>query len=580
MLRDCIKSRFFLALGASSLILALGFGSFKSEASPSCQAIFTAPNDLHSAPITDHTDSELTGKISRITITRLNIFNTQAKDENNPLFKFANRINWVTDEAVIKSQLLVSEGTKFDAEQVAESERLLRATPYLYDARIYAQDDCQGGVVLHVVTQDVWTLLPEISFSRSGGDNKTRIGFRDSNLLGLGKRLSLTRTTEKERSGYSIVYDDPNIYHTRYRGRIEYADNSDGKRHYGALSLPFFSLSSEYSYGAQHLYFERERSQYLRATEVNRFKQTTRLNTAYVAKAFFNTPNWTKRLYGGVHFQQENYQDLVNTAFSVSEERDYAYPYVAYSLFENRYEKHTNIDAIARVEDLHLGWDLYAQLGYGGSALDNDQARLAFNIKAQKAYFPKNDVLMRFYVHSHGYWQTKRNHGEDVFVNAGINALYKMTPNNAWYGAFNYYRGHNLSAQNQLTLGGEQGLRGYPNDYLAGNRLMLATLEKRFYLKTHLFQLFNVGAAAFFDIGYSARTSTLAKRYLNDPRFEYSLISQNPIGRIHKNVGIGLRLAPSRSHLGTMIHIDLAYPIDKSAFTDSLQWLVTVKQHF
>ncbi|TMO59376.1 hypothetical protein CWC19_21370, partial [Pseudoalteromonas aurantia] len=91
-------------------------------------------------------------------------------------------------------------------------------------------------------TRELWTLLPEISFSRSGGENRSTFGFRDSNFLGWGKRVSLVRTNDEERSGYEFTYDDPNILGSRYRGRLEYADNSDGKRHWLSVTYPFYAL--------------------------------------------------------------------------------------------------------------------------------------------------------------------------------------------------------------------------------------------------------------------------------------------------------------------------------------------------
>ena len=93
-----------------------------------------------------------------------------------------------------------------------------------------------------VATRDLWTLLPDISFSRSGGENTSRLGFRESNLFGYGKRLSFTATENKERNGYLFVYDDPAILSSRYRGRFEFADNSDGERHYLGAYLPFYSI--------------------------------------------------------------------------------------------------------------------------------------------------------------------------------------------------------------------------------------------------------------------------------------------------------------------------------------------------
>jgi hypothetical protein len=47
-----------------------------------------------------------------------------------------------------------------------------------------------------------------------------------------------------------------------------------------------------------------------------------------------------------------------------------------------------------------------------------------------------------------------------------------------------------------------------------------------------------------------------------------------------KNVGLGLRLAPSRANAGTMIHLDIAAPLNKYDDVDSVQWLLSVKNSF
>src|SRR4029453_7544016 len=53
----------------------------------------------------------------------------------------------------------------------------------------------------------------------------------------------------------------------------------------------------------------------------------------------------------------------------------------------------------------------------------------------------------------------------------------------------------------QLLLGGDNGLRGYPLRYQAGDALALFTLEQRFYTDWQPLKLVNVGAAVFFDAG-------------------------------------------------------------------------------
>ncbi len=47
-----------------------------------------------------------------------------------------------------------------------------------------------------------------------------------------------------------------------------------------------------------------------------------------------------------------------------------------------------------------------------------------------------------------------------------------------------------------------------------------------------------------------------------------------------KNVGVGLRLSSSRSGQGSVIHLDVAFPLDGDGSIDSVQWLVSSKNSF
>jgi len=70
---------------------------------------------------------------------------------------------------------------------------------------------------------------------------------------------------------------------------------------------------------------------------------------------------------------------------------------------------------------------------------------------------------------------------------------------------------------------GDNGLRGYPLRYQAGERRALLTIEERFYTELYPWRLFRVGWAAFLDVG---RVSG------NDPR------ASPPLGTLY-DVGIG-----------------------------------------
>ncbi|MBQ4798414.1 BamA/TamA family outer membrane protein [Pseudoalteromonas sp. MMG006] len=510
--------------------------------------------------ITSRSDAQ----IASITLSQLNVFNTELEEENNALFRFANRAHIQTEPAVISNILLFKQGDKYNAKKLAESERLLRRQNYLYDAQISAVENCDGNVDVTVVTRDLWTLLPEISFSRSGGENKSSIGFRESNLFGWGKRLSLARTTDSDRNGYLFVYDDPNILSTRYRGRLEYADNSDGKRHLLELTYPFYAIDTPYSYGIKSFSEQREESLYRRGDEYSEFDQTTDLFSAFLGHSKALSDSWTQRLTLGYVDQQDSFEEIDTTFAPLAQDRKLSYPYVSGHWFEDNYIKVRNFDSISRTEDLNLGWNIKALLGYSDESLSNDDTRAIYSFKAKKAHFTTDRTLWRFSTELDGYWNKEQKQLENFLATGQIQYYLNTSENQSWYVKARAQYAKNLTADKQLTLGGETGLRGYPMDYQHGDRSFLVSLEKRYYWEYDLLQLFKVGGAGFLDVG---------RAWFNDK-------DNGENDHVLKNVGIGLRLAPSRANSGTMIHIDIAAPLDGDDDADSVQWLVSVKNTF
>jgi hemolysin activation/secretion protein len=134
-----------------------------------------------------------------------------------------------------------------------------------------------------------------------------------------------------------------------------------------------------------------------------------------------------------------------------------------------------------------------------------------------------------------------------------------------FFAGFSAGLGQDLDADHELTIGGDTGLRGYPLRYQAGSATALVTLEQRYFSRLRLWQLADVGAAVFFDVGRAWGESPMGP-------------SEN-LGLL-KDVGFGLRLGTSRSALGNVVHIDVAFPLDGGHSIDSVQFLVQTKRSF
>ena len=121
-----------------------------------------------------------------------------------------------------------------------------------------------------------------------------------------------------------------------------------------------------------------------------------------------------------------------------------------------------------------------------------------------------------------------------------------------------------LDSEDQLVLGGDTGLRGYPLRYQAGTSLALLTLEERYYTDWYPFRLFHVAGAVFFDVGRTWGTD----------------VTGATSDGVLKDVGLGLRLGSSRSAFGNVVHIDLAFPLDGDDDIDDMQFVVETKSRF
>ena len=104
----------------------------------------------------------------------------------------------------MRAQLLFKSGERYSRRLLEESERMLRADSYFYDAWIRPVTYHDGKVDVKVTTRDVWTLNPGFNYGRSGGTNSTGVKLEDTNFLGSGASVKLSHQSTVDRSGNSV----------------------------------------------------------------------------------------------------------------------------------------------------------------------------------------------------------------------------------------------------------------------------------------------------------------------------------------------------------------------------------------
>ena len=140
------------------------------------------------ADVPDDATLEAAGAvIGTIDIDIRNIFDRSDPRESNGLYHLANKLHIRTKHSTIRAQLLFASGDKYVGRKLAETERALRLLSYIYDARVVPCRYADGKVDIKVITKDVWTLSPGISFGRTGGTNEHQVQPPGHEFPGLGK---------------------------------------------------------------------------------------------------------------------------------------------------------------------------------------------------------------------------------------------------------------------------------------------------------------------------------------------------------------------------------------------------------
>jgi surface antigen-like variable number repeat protein len=498
--------------------------------------------------------------IGEIRVVTKNIFDPGEPGEDRRLFRWADHLHRTTRPEVVQRQLLFKSGDPFSPAVLAESERLLRANPYLFDAQIRPVRYQDGRVDLEVVTHDVWTLRAGVSLNRAGGKNSTNFALQDSNFLGTGKDLTLWRIDTVDRISTLLRYRDPALFQTRGQLEVSYADYSDGNSQRFELERPFYSLDARWEAALRLRRFDRIDSLYTAGQIFAAFRHGMERLEVEGGTSPGLAGGATHRWRLGFTFERDHfdYAPGGDSTPAPPDRRNLAYPWIGFEYVEDGFVTEHQLDQIQRAEDLNLGRQFHARFGWSSPSLGADHGRLIGEAATTLGWRPGAGQLLLASAEGASRWW--RNGAENLLVSGRLRYYAREFGRHLFYAALEGDVAHALDPENQLLLGGDSGLRGYPLRFQDGDRRVLLTLEQRFFSAREYFHLLHAGAAVFFDAG-SAWFAGSDRQLLRD-------------------VGIGLRVGSNRSAQGTMVHLDLAFPLDRDRSIQSVQWLVSTSESF
>jgi hypothetical protein len=273
----------------------------------------------------------------------------------------------------------------------------------------------------------------------------------------------------------------------------------------------------------------------------------------------------TQRWLFGVTAEEDLFRPTAETPqpLLLPTDRKLVYPWIGWQLLEDDFREMSELNDMGRTEDISLGLNLYASLGFASRRYDSDRDATLLRISAQKGWEPggpgrllllstggstrdEDSQLRNSQVYFSGRY-FRRNLDKHLF-SVSLNALAT----------------NRLDAERQVLLGGDNGLRGYPLRYQAGKNMAILNVEQRFFTEWYPWRLFRVGYAVFADAGRVRG---------QDPRATPSL------GTLY-DLGVGLRLSSPRSSGRSIVHIDLAFPLNGDPTIDAVQLIIETKGSF
>lgn len=484
--------------------------------------------------------------IGKITINSRDIFNPQNPLESRWPYRFANFLHIQTHEKVIKRELLFKEGDIYNAALIAETERNLRSFSFLRHVHIEETRQPDNTVDLNVNTNDTWTLEPQANFKRVGGKNTAKIGVVERNLLGTGKKISLLYEGGQNSIHRTFAYRD-----LQFLGRPLTFEGSDVSgpdlRVYGvAISKPFRSTKSRYSLGASSFFTQEEIGVFSSGNEVGKFEIKNRESKIDYGRSLGRSPFLIRRALFSFRQQNRSYSHLVgDTQGLIKPDLFLTVGEVGMQIQKEEFIKERHINKFDRDEDFNLGAGGTFLLGVGQNWDASKRVEILPRLEAQKGinWGPGQFTLLKSIYRS----RISNDTTDDLLWTLNLQSFHRLQPNNTLAMNIAYDHGYRLDPENYLLLGEDTGLRGYPIGQFSGDRRFLLNLEDRLFFVDDWLSMFSLGAAAFYDAGYAWQPSETIG-----------------ITDLRHSVGLGLRLAFSRSSRNEPIRIDFAYALNNN----------------
>ncbi|GAA4016207.1 hypothetical protein GCM10022408_32080 [Hymenobacter fastidiosus] len=433
-----------------------------------------------------------------------------ARQPKNILEKSANALHIKTVRSRVRQVLLFRVGVELQPQALAESERLLRQTPEILDARVFVNEATtdQDSVDIQIITKDIFSLGGSVQLRDVGAGI---IALRDVNFLGQGHQ---------------------------FRNRVEYGRNEPQSWSYeGSYLVPFRQFVNAQA-THRNLYQYRE-------TGVVVSRGFYSVNTKYAGAAAFTMvdrgvtlrepPPGEPYVFEPLRYDVQDvwlgralrlrsydlgYENpgrvivsarAINTNFMVRPNPTFVdntllLATVGYSV--RRYYKDKYLFGFGRTEDIPTGTLLSLTTGYERSTAAN---RRYYALRASTAGYSVRSGYLYLSGEFGSYLRGRDNTWQQGLLNTELLYFTRLYHTGNWQWRHFFWNrsiiGFNRSPGEQLlAIDGERGLRGFqPTTNLRGTSRFVVNYEATVYTPVS-FLGFRMAAVGFLDAAWLTTT--------------------------------------------------------------------------
>ncbi len=484
--------------------------------------------------------------IDSVIIDNRDVYNTDSARYDKFIFKLANSLHLRTREFVIRRELLLQQGDRYNHVLAEETARNIRTRLAVFNAWVETTLLDNGHVRMQVVTIDQWSLEAGVDVRKVGPDNSLKFSVKDRNLLGLNQLLAVDYTVQSNDESYlNLSFREKRLFGQPLWFETAYGTDPQNEFVAALLQHPYYTRSQRFAYGIEMADRSGRRDIYRdnRLVAQSQFEgDDYNLFGSYRVGSYYE--KLTYQLSARYVYQAGTDNQILSTNPIDSAEANsrFAGDSLYYELrggisfSHNNFVKLRRIDGFDVTEDFTTGRGLALSFGRafndGGGVYNRGRASYG-HVKYDNGHlFAMGGEGSLWWLDGHRLRESLRLRG--YYYNRTMDDL-------TIAGRLAYDADSRRDGSNPLVLGGTTGVRGLDEFAATGNRRIVFNLEARSQPQLEILSVL-FGGAAFFDVGRTFE-------------FEEEFGVRNMVA----SIGAGLRISLERASSEGIVRIDVAY---------------------